>query len=637
MQIKSVILYSHDGRVRELPFELGAVNILSGPSGKGKSALLSVIDYCLGSSSFDVPAGFISSAVSWFAVKLAIGTEIMFVARRGVKTGKKASTEFYQVYLAGDETPTFGELRSNVKREEVVDRIGGRLGVGETLLPRADGTADKKKLTFRSGLIYCLQKQNEIANPDLYFHRQSELAQTIRDTLPYYLGAISPTIIENQARLRLMKKRLREIERELQKNSSVSERVDSEIQYLIADSVRLGLLDQIPSPGTSPIKLVDMLTEQFARTNFVVGEGSDVDTLTRLNTELVKRTRERADLKKQIDALEQFDGDQDVVDTALNEQRRRLQAIEVLPDWHDAATCPICESQLETVSASAADMRSALVKLGSELSVVGSDRVDLRRHLSTKRAELTDINEEISELRREVARLNEEQEEIRALLEKRNEISRLSGMFQMFRKLVVTADTNGNAALESARDALISDIELLEDETNLGDVRAKTTMFLGAIGNTLTEWAREQKLEYSAGFLTFDIRGPRLVSQLPDETVPFSRFGSGRNWVWYHLLGHMALHAWFRGNNRPVPSFIVLDQPSQVYFPSVAGARDKEDWQEVKRIYHWLFKVATDMEGGIQIIVTDHARFEDDKEFMRHLRHDWWNDETLVPIDWPNG
>lgn len=57
----------------------------------------------------------------------------------------------------------------------------------------------------------------------------------------------------------------------------------------------------------------------------------------------------------------------------------------------------------------------------------------------------------------------------------------------------------------------------------------------------------------------------------------------------------------------------------------------------MKRIYRWLFKVAADMEGGIQIIVTDHARFEDDKEFMWHLRHDWWNDETLVPIDWPNG
>jgi hypothetical protein len=53
-----------------------------------------------------------------------------------------------------------------------------------------------------------------------------------------------------------------------------------------------------------------MLTEQFARTNFVVGEGSDVYTLTHLDTELVKRTRERSDLKKQID------DDQDVVDVA---------------------------------------------------------------------------------------------------------------------------------------------------------------------------------------------------------------------------------------------------------------------------------------------------------------------------------
>lgn len=37
----------------------------------------------------------------------------------------------------------------------------------------------------------------------------------------------------------------------------------------------------------------------------------------------------------------------------------------------------------------------------------------------------------------------------------------------------------------------------------------------------------------------------------------------------------------------------------------------------MKRIYHWLFKVAADMAGNIQIIVTDHGRFEDNREFMR--------------------
>lgn len=48
MQIRRIVLYSHEGRVQQVPFKLGQVNIVSGRSGKGKSALLAIIDYCLG-------------------------------------------------------------------------------------------------------------------------------------------------------------------------------------------------------------------------------------------------------------------------------------------------------------------------------------------------------------------------------------------------------------------------------------------------------------------------------------------------------------------------------------------------------------------------------------------------------------
>ena len=59
----------------------------------------------------------------------------------------------------------------------------------------------------------------------------------------------------------------------------------------------------------------------------------------------------------------------------------------------------------------------------------------------------------------------------------------------------------------------------------------------------------------------------KLMADTPEGPIPMSRMGSGENWVGYHLIGHLALHKWFALQKRPVPRFLFLDQPSQVYFP----------------------------------------------------------------------
>ncbi|CAN7355086.1 DUF3732 domain-containing protein [Mesorhizobium amorphae] len=638
MQIQSVVLYSLDGRINEIPFDLGRVNILTGPSGRGKSALLSVVDYCLGASRFEIPAGVISNSVSWFALKLDFGKERLFVARRSVPVGRTASNEFFVRLNPDHETPPLSDLRPNARRDDLLEKVGSLLGVGVTLLPRADGTAERQKLTFRSGLIYSFQKQNEIANPDLYFHRQSELAQTIRETLPYYLGAISPAIIEKQAELRNKRKRLREVERSLERSVSITANRDTELVSIVAESTRLGLITSSDIPARiSAAQILESVSSALQTTLFAdsqLTDGQELDLLKQMNTELLNKSRQRFDLKKEIDALERFENDQNIVDSALNEQRRRLTALHLLADDHDSKRCPVCESRLGSVTPAVADMKHSLETLNVELAMVNSDKTDVREQLAKRRAAVTNLTSEIASLRREVQRLRDEEASIKSLLEQKHEVARLSGMIDMFRRLISVNDDETRVALELEKASLATDIEELESETNLSDVRAKTATFLGGIGQQITRWAREQHLEYANGFLTFDLRGPRLVSETADETIPFSRFGSGRNWVWYHLLGHLALHEWFASNKRPVPNFLILDQPSQVYFPSAKGETEDNDWMEVRKIYEWLFDVVEKLDGQMQIIVTDHAKFENDPRFTDHLKHDWWAGGSLVPQDW---
>ena len=55
MQISKIVLYNHLGDKRIVNFELGKVNIITGESKSGKSALIEIVNYCLASSSCDIP------------------------------------------------------------------------------------------------------------------------------------------------------------------------------------------------------------------------------------------------------------------------------------------------------------------------------------------------------------------------------------------------------------------------------------------------------------------------------------------------------------------------------------------------------------------------------------------------------
>jgi len=53
--------------------------------------------------------------------------------------------------------------------------------------------------------------------------------------------------------------------------------------------------------------------------------------------------------------------------------------------------------------------------------------------------------------------------------------------------------------------------------------------------------------------------------------------GSAKNWVGYHLAATLSLQAHFIDRQRPVPSFLVLDQPTQAFFPSDRPDEDASD------------------------------------------------------------
>ncbi|BAU89658.1 hypothetical protein MPPM_1053 [Methylorubrum populi] len=112
------------------------------------------------------------------------------------------------------------------------------------------------------------------------------------------------------------------------------------------------------------------------------------------------------------------------------------------------------------------------------------------------------------------------------------------------------------------------------------------------------------------------------VDQKRDEWL--WEIGSGENWMGYHLSLFLSLHKAFldRGAANPVPTFLVIDQPSQVYFPSdtfdvssnnetdarrVRKRSRQDDLQSTRRIFEALAWAAQRLGWRLQIIVLEHA------------------------------
>jgi hypothetical protein len=121
----------------------------------------------------------------------------------------------------------------------------------------------------------------------------------------------------------------------------------------------------------------------------------------------------------------------------------------------------------------------------------------------------------------------------------------------------------------------------------------------------------------------------------------------------FHVSTLLALHIRFGElRNNPVPSFIIFDQPSQVYFPErwpgdpnpndpdgeSLSSEEIEQYKEIGEV-HRVFRALSDAVGRyqhLQIIVTDHAGPITWKGLSNVHMVEQWRGETdfLIPRDW---
>lgn len=391
MQIEKIILYSRRGESREVVFKIGGLNILTGASKTGKSAIIDIIDYCLGRSECHVADGVIRKYVGWYGLMLRLDEGRVFIARRNPAMGEKTNGDVYFERGGNGDAPAFAALAKNMTVPALEKYVGGALGISENENKPQTFTREPLEANARHALLFCFQDQNDIDSKIRLFHRQGEdfMSQAIKDTLPYFLGAIDEDRLLKQSQLDQAAKALRLLERQKRDSEAVDESNFPRARVLFEEGKQTGLIDE-RAQATTYEALLEVLQavahDDRVREDLVVGDGEDTLTALRLERQGLRGELER--VNADIRSARLFSSETTGYEREVKEQRARLSSVGLLPiDGPAVVHCPLCETPLASPLPSVVEIAESLSELGQQLEAVQAENPRLQARLASLQAE----------------------------------------------------------------------------------------------------------------------------------------------------------------------------------------------------------------------------------------------------------
>jgi Protein of unknown function (DUF3732) len=647
VQLLLLILYRADGRTRELRFEPGELNIVTGESRTGKGALLTIVDYCLGRDTMLVPAGPITDTVAWYGTIWQLDSGQVFVARPAPATGHATSQQAMLEFGSDLLPPALSNLRVNADSRTLRAQIGRRIGIEENVTEPSPHTGRQPlEANLAHAVMLCLQSQNEIASATALFHRQGErgIQDALRDTIPYFLGAVPQDQALKRAQLRVARTALQRAETALRAAELSSQTIDVELRALYAEAQAVGL---VPNEDLNDrVSLVASLQNaRIARQQGLAGPGvEDVANQDRY-VALDRRAQAlRLDLQQILSdralLLDERSGESDY-ESSVQLQVARLESLNLIePAGHhedsDSSTCPVCGQASDDADPTPAALQSSLSQLRSQLENLAAAR-------PSQRAALINLDNQAAVLRRELASL----EAALTALQTADRIIDLTaadgrdftrGRIDAILPRVASVDERELQRLRSNVASATGTVTALEAELNDDEDREQLTSRLLVVGQDMTAYADQLQLEHSEGNIRLDLANLTVVADTERGPIPLQRIGSAANWIGYHLATHLALHRYFTRQNRPVPRFLIFDQPTQAHYPSEVSLQsgvpeDDADREAVHRLFRLLYDVVQELSPKLQIIVCDHANLPEEW-FQNSVRYNWRGGDKLIPQEW---
>ena len=579
--ISRIFLFDSKGEKREVKLNDG-LNIITGDSKTGKSAIIEIIDYCLFSSRSTIPKGIINNWTDLFCIVLKSVEKNIIIARPSFK-----SNNSNKVYFKIEVDETFLDDFSinyfhNIELKNFKDaqnEFEKHLGIS-VLDTRSDDEDSKQtsggKVTMRSFIPFIFQHQNLIANKHSLFYRFDDFYKRRKtiDDYPILMGWENSEFFLLRRELEEKVKLLKAEKKLIDKIKIDNKELESKIYPLISNYYKF-----IGKELDEGLQLKDLKKIVYNLPDVTKNSFSDSELKLTYNKYLEERYNLKIQLDEVIELLEKLKTNNTLSDN-YNTSLLKLKSFALVSDSQNELVCPLCSHEVENLSAKINSVNESKENLLDEFSKIGTYAND-----SSKQIE--DLSKKRDKLKKEIVQITTEISKIEKQL---NEFNNTNSFYEKVYVLKGTTIANVENLIERSKlsktnsvdiEELEREIEKLKNQLAGYNIEEKIKAAEVLLNTKMTEICKKLDFEkeLEPGKLLFSLKDFSFKYNFNNkEDILLTEMGSGSNWLAIHLsvfLGFLYLNS--VSEKSSIPSILILDQPSQVYFPNKYGELKMEE------------------------------------------------------------
>lgn len=584
--IDTIRLWSHQGEIRDVDFERGHINVLSGSSNRGKTSLLHIIDYCLLSSSHKIPHDVINDTVDWYGIKLYINDKEFVIARKSPHA-QTVSDNFY-LSSVGAFPP---KPIANATSDDIKKILQSEFGLNNSVvLYGGRGVRYGTQVSFRYFLLFNTISEDIITNTSAYFDHQQD--DRYRVALPRVLdlglGIDNLENIEQRERRDDLRRMIEKLEKKKKVMNGGRHLFESEARQLAASAAEYGLIEKVPAVVT-----IDFLREIVKDVHMPDASGEDAKRLTQARSKLFE-------INRRMRRLREFSDEHKLYKTALKNTHDSLKPLEsLLKQSDELLRTDIFDDLIDSLNV---DLRAL------KAATATKQPVDTQVNVL-----VDDLKEQKAEQLRIIESLPKEQKSFDDTIQLVKFVTRIETKLETY--TAVAADSPED--YESQVAALTRDLEAME-VTDVASVRDGIVGQINDVSLTLLSEAGAAMDNYATFKTSFNYETKKLQLRRPQSSF-IENVGSSSNHMFLHLFMFLALHevAISRGGDF-VPSFLFIDQPSRPYYGEEKIMDEvylrNSDQAKVSQAFELLGSFVTRMkkhhDTEFQMIVLEHVPVE---------------------------
>lgn len=568
------------------------LNVVTGKSSTGKSALIEIFDYCFGSDENTIPKGVITDSAEIYYVALSVDSQDMVFGRDPNQHTKAffrrmedfQSDQITREYFNENYFLQLAKFKKHVK-EFFLDFDD----VDESLAAREARGKKAPTPSIRSFVSLILQHQNLVANKHALFYRfdEKEKRDQVIEHTKIFLSLVDQKYFHLSQEKERITTEVNKLKRQKEAGKRANDAFKARVGPVLANLYALMGISEYPITIEKVLRAPADAKEQLDKIIVAdkINHNSDA-TVQRYNELKLAQTKKTAELRK-------LQRESSSITKHIQQEQRFVENVSNLtsPDsvQVSAVICPFCHTEKDSLTESAENLQKAVEKVTGNLSQARpmkakfeSSLIEIKRKQEICNKELLELTAQISELEKNEKKLSEQ----KSLYE--NILMQKAKLFMLLDTLNLADDSELNKQLNDLNDQLKQinkELRSYNVKEGLNNASQIVNEYMAEIGKNFEFEASYKPTNLNFSFETFD-----LYHLTPNEEKIYLRsMGSGANWLYSHLTLFLALHKYFTelGDKCAIPSLLFFDQPTQVYFPNFnrdnSGSFEEQKTQEAEQ------------------------------------------------------